>query len=112
LLKQTHQWSSDLENYRKNIEDNDRAKESEEGFGYIQYLQLLLFLMQKETIVYRCMDLIECNEGVQMDMMVQSVKCNLRYEGKPLFWNLNFLKVQQWDVFEFVVPVRLYYTGA
>ena len=101
FLKRTDQWASDLTDSRGAIENNSKAGEDESGLDYTQYLQLLLLLLPSKTLNYRCMDLIERNEQVQMDTMLQSAECLASYQGSPLFWNLNWLSKRGWDNFVF-----------
>lgn len=109
FLKRTDQWASDLTDSRRDIENNSKAKEEEEGLDYTQYLQLLLLLLPSKTVNYRCMDLIEQNEQVRMDHMLQSAECQALYKGKTLFWNLNWLGAQGLEDFVFSGTAKLSY---
>lgn len=109
FLKKADQWASDLTDCRKNIEDKSGCAGNEEGLTYSQYLQMLLFLLSEKTINYRCMDVIEQNEGIRMDAMVQSVEGTYTYEAQPLFWSLNYLAKKGWDSFSMSVPVTFSY---
>ncbi len=103
FLKRTDQWSSDLSNCRKNLEEHSEGKEEGEGLTYNQYLQMLLFVLSPRTISYRCMDLMERNEQIQMDAMIEAVEMTGTYQGRPLFWSMNFLTRQNWN--SIVIPV-------
>ena len=109
FLKRTDQWSSDLGNFRGTIESDSESEDKGEGLTYTQYLQILLFLLSEKTINYRCMDLIERNEGVSMDHMLQAVEGSFAYEAKPLFWSWNFVAVGGWDAFAMQKTVKMTY---
>lgn len=111
FLKRTDQWSSDLRNCRGTIESSSESEDKAQGLTYTQYLQLLLFLLSGKTISYRCMDLIERNEGVSMDHMIQAAEGTFAYEARPLFWNWNFVAVGGWKAFSMKETVRMTYGG-
>ena len=111
FLKRTDQWSSDLRNCRGTIESSSESEDKGQGLTYTQYLQMLLFLLSGKTISYRCMDLIERNEGVSMDHMLQAVEGTFAYEARPLFWNWNFVAVGGWKAFSVKETVRMTYGG-
>lgn len=111
FLKRTDQWSSDLRNCRGTIESSSESEDKGQGLTYTQYLQLLLFLLSGKTISYRCMDLIERNEGVSMDHMIQAAEGTFAYEARPLFWNWNFVAVGGWKAFSMKETVRMTYGG-
>jgi hypothetical protein len=77
---------------------------------------MLLFLRSEETLNYRCMDVIEQNlrltegnENLRMDSLIQSIRADFRYEAKPLFWNLIFVKQKTWKGFSFISQGSLSY---
>lgn len=109
FLKRTDQWASDLTDSRRNIESGSKAEADEAGMDYMQYLQLLLLLLPSKTVNYRCMDLIEQNEQVRMDYMLQTAECQALYQGRPLFWNLNWLSSQKWEAFLFQSNSKMTY---
>ena len=109
LLKNSSQWNSDLTNCRKSIEEQGVFVKADDGWNYNQYLQTLLFLQSEEMISYRCMDLIERNEQVQMDAMLQGIECVFTYEAKPLFWSFNRVVQKGWEHFSFLAETEFSY---
>lgn len=109
FLKRTDQWASDLTNCRKSIQEKEQSGEDENGWNYSRYLQMLLFLQSEETISYRCMDLIERNEQVQMDAMIQGAEIVLNYQAKPVFWNMNTVVQKGWEHFSFSSDIKFSY---
>ena len=99
FLKRADQWCSDLKNCQGTVESNSKSEEDGQGLTYTQYLQMLLFLLSEKTINYRCMDLMERNEGVRMDHMIQAVEGTFDYKAQPLFWRWNFVAAGGWDTF-------------
>ena len=109
FLKSPHQWTSDLTNCRKSIQKKEKSEEDEKGWDYNRYLQMLLFLKSKEILSYRCMDLIERNEQVQIDTMLQGIRGVFTYQAKPLFWNFNTIVQKDWEYFSFLVETEFSY---
>ena len=61
---------------------------SEEGLSYRQYVELMIFLMDSETVLKRTMDLMECevrnsfgNDNFKMDHLIESFEMKIKAEG-------------------------------
>lgn len=84
LIKTKEQWHTDLTHLEASI-GNSQAPKQEKGLTYEQYLHLLLWKTKDSTLAYRAMDLIEKNEGIQMDHQISAFTGMNTYKGKPLF---------------------------
>ncbi|GHU43172.1 hypothetical protein FACS1894111_08340 [Clostridia bacterium] len=116
IIKTREEWSSDFTNCRKSVESKNGAKEDGRGLSYENYLQMLLLPVSETDLSYRCMDLMEKNlrltegnENLRMDCMIQHIKAGFQYEGKPLFWNLIFVKHDSLKTFFFRQEKELSY---
>ncbi len=109
LIKTTEQWTSDLTNTRAVVESTTQTEDSSSGLTYTQYLQMLLFLQSDKTLCYRCMDLIERNEGVSMDHLLQQAKISFTYSGSPLFANLSLIQPGNLGEFSFTKELSFSY---
>lgn len=85
-VKADAQWHTDLKNLSGTF-GRTRPGEQKEGLSYSNYLLLVLWAINSDTLSLRAIDLIEKNLNLQMDHMVSQVNCTYRYEASPLFWN-------------------------
>ncbi len=99
LVKKPSDWKSDISLGWKSLEQKkEGAGEAEDGWGYREYLLLLLLLVKEGTLVYRAMDVVEQNirllpegKNFRMDHQLYRVKAEGLYVSQPLF--LGFLTV-------------------
>ncbi len=68
---------------------------------YSQFLFLLLWTKKEETLTYRCMDLIEGREQVQMDRMVSRMEERFVYEARPVFWQYVWIGQNSPGIYKF-----------
>lgn len=98
LIKSSREWTMDTTNIKNSFEENNTAKECENGLGYRDYIRIMLFLSNGEKQNYHCMDMIEQNlrqkegqEHIRMDCFIQKMSVKFSYSAKPLF--LSFVTV-------------------
>ena len=94
LIKDSSQWKSDLFHIQEAVSQSSHA-ETEEGMGYKEYLQMMLYTTGEQQLTYRAMDVVERNirllsqnEAMRMDAMVSAVRVRAVYSAKPLFLNV------------------------
>lgn len=84
LVKTPEQWKTQLEDILSNSVGKGTDGNAE-GLTYGEYLQLLLFLEQKETKIFRTMDIMELNmiaQGyphIRMYRYLYGIKCSARF---------------------------------
>lgn len=92
LVKAASEWKSDVSLIRTSIEQKADRKEDENGLDYRGYLQIILFMVPEETLVYRAMDIVEKNIKLlpgcgefRMDALIERVRVRVLYTSAPLF---------------------------
>lgn len=98
LIKKPSDWKSDVTLGWKALGQKPEKTEEENGWGYREYLLLLLALVRENTLVYRAMDVVEQNlrqmpggEKFRMDCQIYRVEAEGLYTSQPLF--LGFVTV-------------------
>lgn len=99
LVKKPSDWKSDVSLGAKSLEQKKAGTgEGEDGWGYREYLLLLLLLVKEDALAYRAMDVAEQNirllpegKNFRMDHQIYRVKAEGVYVSQPLF--LGFLTV-------------------
>ena len=95
VIKNADEWNLSLTGI-KNLESDDRGKESRSGLGYEDYLRFLLFKQNKSEQVYRIMDLIELNvqakysKTFKMNDAVINVKMETEFMMNRLFSSFGY----------------------
>lgn len=96
LMKNSSQWVTQLGSFSAAMADGAKAKNCENGLGYLDYLKGFLFTMQKQKLAYRMMNIME--KSIQMVPAYQNCKmdhvlCHIDYEmvytAEPLFSRLS-----------------------
>lgn len=102
LIKSESSWTLDLWNIPSAASDDFTAKESKHGFGYKEYLGVLIFFQTDEVLAMRAMDAQELTirswngyEQFYMDQMATELECNFTYLYKPIFQIFNTLPVEE-----------------
>lgn len=96
LIKTSNNWKTTLSKLA-----SDNTKGEKEGFKYKTYVELLLMLCERNSLVYRTMDLIQMNicknYNSEFDMKNTTMKFRARviFKTPPLFtsmpWTVNML---------------------
>lgn len=81
IIKTAASWKTSLKNIGKKTSASEGSRDSGEGYGYREYLRLLLYCGDKKEYCLRCMDLIEAdirttpgNESFRMDNCIALAK--------------------------------------
>lgn len=92
LIKDVSEWKSDISLGEEALDAKTKKTEEKEGLNYREYLQILLFLVSEDVLVYRAMDVVEHNmrlmsgkENFRMDHMIHAVLAEGLYAASPLF---------------------------
>ena len=92
LMKTESLWTSDLSGLSQCTEGKLRAKESEKGFSYKDYLSILIYSGIEHRMAMRAMDLQEATvrkipgyENFCMDHMITELTVTGTYRVSPLF---------------------------
>ncbi len=95
LVKQISDWKSDVSLGQEILKEKKEQTESQkQGLNYQEYLQILLFLVKRETLTVRAMDVIEQNirrshHSFRMDHQIHGMQIEGLYRAHPMF--LGFL---------------------
>lgn len=80
LMKDDNSWHYDLDSILESV-DMELDKENSRGMSYMDYLHVLLYLTNAETLTFRFMDLMEMdirltegNEAFRMDACIESIE--------------------------------------
>lgn len=94
LAKQVSEWKSDISlGEEVLVEKKEKTDSQKEGLNYREYLQLLLLLVDEDTLVYRAMDVIEQNIRLQrpqfqFDHQFYGMQMEGLYASESLFLGL------------------------
>ena len=95
LVKQPDEWTSELSNMFSVFDTSTKAKCCENGLSYEDYLKQLIYLMEKHTLAYRMMEVMELTMtsrdayvNSRMDHMLVMLRCKVGFESRPLFSSL------------------------
>lgn len=107
LLKNEQQWTSRLGNLGSVLAEDVRTKNCTNGFSYQDYLKGFLFVMDKEKLAYRMMDVMEQNirlvpayQNCRMDHMLCRIDYEAVYTAEPLFSRLSVLGKPEFSNFQ------------
>ncbi len=93
-MKNAEQWTTGINQTGEAVEGFAMAKDCENGWDYLKYLQFLICMKKDSAVNYRSMDIIEVNtnamygKSIQMDHMMTGCESRVSYEAEPLFWNM------------------------
>lgn len=93
-MKNAEQWTTGINQTREAVDGFAMAKDCENGWDYLKYLQFLICMKKDSAVNYRSMDIIEVNtnamygKSIQMDHMMTGCESRVSYEAEPLFWNM------------------------
>ena len=97
-MKDSVHWTTDLDSISAVLSTDACAKNCENGAGYEEYIQKLIYLKSRRTLSLRTMDLIEqnyrknnSNDNFNMDNAVVAVKADYTYSFERVF--LSFVTV-------------------
>ncbi len=91
LVKAVTEWKSDVSVGQKALDKKEEKTQSNKnGLDYREYLQILLLLVREETLVYRAMDIVECNMALKkgsfkMDCQLYAAQVQGLYAASPMF---------------------------
>ena len=107
FIKTESQWESSLSNLGSVASGNSKAKSTDNGMSYIQYLYAFIFMNSAENKAYRPMDLIELGinskegyEGVRMDNMIYKMNIEINSVGNPMFASFMTLGSLENDLYK------------
>lgn len=90
-MKNAEQWTTDINQTGEAVDGFAMAKDCENGWDYLKYLQFLICMKRDNAVNYRSMDIIEVNinsmygKSIQMDHMMTGCESKVSYEAEPLF---------------------------
>lgn len=94
ILKTKAEWTSELLNFSSYLGAGKKAKESEIGLGYNDYLRILMLFESKEKLTYRAMDLCEMvirntenYENFRMDHVLVKADMNYSFQASAVFFS-------------------------
>lgn len=93
-IKNAEQWTTGINQTGEAVDGFAMAKDCENGWDYLKYLQFLICMKKDSAVNYRSMDIIEVNtnamygKSIQMDHMMTGCESRVSYEAEPLFWNM------------------------
>lgn len=93
-IKNAEQWTTGINQTGEVVDGFAMAKDCENGWDYLKYLQFLICMKKDSAVNYRSMDIIEVNtnamygKSIQMDHMMTGCESRVSYEAEPLFWNM------------------------
>ena len=94
LIKQEHEWTTEIRNVFSVFDKDAKAKECMEGLGYADYLKQLLFLTEDEKMAYRMMEVMEIGmkkeqnyQNCRMDHMLMVLNYKINFESKSMFYS-------------------------
>lgn len=93
-IKNAEQWTTGINQTGEAVDGFAMAKDCENGWDYLKYLQFLICMKKDSAVNYRSMDIIEVNinsmygKSIQMDHMMTGCESKVSYEAEPLFWNM------------------------
>lgn len=95
IMKKDDEWTLDILNLFSVFQTTTKAKVCENGMCYKEYLKLLLFTEQQESMACRMMEAMEMSiqkhsdyENCKMDQMYLAIKYRFGFESDPLFFSL------------------------
>ena len=94
MIKNAEQWTTGINQTGEAVDGFAMAKDCENGWDYLKYLQFLICMKKDSAVNYRSMDIIEVNtnamygKSIQMDHMMTGCESRVSYEAEPLFWNM------------------------
>lgn len=96
LIKNNSQWMTQLGSFSAAMADGAKAKNCENGLGYLDYLKGFLFAMQKQKLAYRMMNVMEQNiqmvpayKNCRMDHILCRIDYGMTYRAEPLFSRMS-----------------------
>lgn len=93
-IKNAEQWTTGINETGEAVDGFAMAKDCENGWDYLKYLQFLICMKKDSAVNYRSMDIIEVNtntmygKSIRMDHMMTGCESRVSYEAEPLFWNM------------------------
>lgn len=98
IIKTSSDWTSDIYNLPMVFSTSQKAKSSNYGLSYEDYLGALLLFVNTETLAYRAMDLQEASvrmqegyEDFHMDHMILEATVTIHYQYQSIFLGLEQL---------------------
>jgi len=95
ILKSQAQWTSELLNFTSYVGAGKKAKSSETGLSYEDYLRILMLKVGIDTLAYRCMDLCEqviCMQenygNFRMDHVMVQGDFHYTFSATPIFFTV------------------------
>ena len=95
IMKNLDQWSSDVYHLSTIADVNTKAKESDTGIGYKEYLMALLAIRSESTLGMRALDVMENALGhtedyksVKMDNMLYAADMTLSFSSEEMFLSM------------------------
>ena len=105
-IKNAEQWTTGINQTGEAVDGFAMAKDCENGWDYLKYLQFLICMKKDSAVNYRSMDIIEVNtnamygKSIQMDHMMTGCESRVSYEAEPLFWNMITIQSLGMETFQ------------
>lgn len=105
-MKNAEQWTTGINQTGEAVDGFAMAKDCENGWDYLKYLQFLICMKKDSAVNYRSMDIIEVNinsmygKSIQMDHMMTGCESKVSYEAEPLFWNMIMIQRLGMETFQ------------
>lgn len=105
-MKNAEQWTTGINQTGEAVDGFAMAKDCENGWDYLKYLQFLICMKRDNAVNYRSMDIIEVNinsmygKSIQMDHMMTGCESKVSYEAEPLFWNMIMIQRLGMETFQ------------
>ncbi len=93
IVKTPVEWTSELLNFSSYLGAGKKAKESEIGLAYNDYLRILMLFESKSNLAYRAMDICEIEirgvehyENFRMDHVLVKADMKYSFDASPIFF--------------------------
>ena len=116
LIKKKEEWTSDVGNILESFSKTAKANSCTKGLCYSDYLKLLLFMLDDETLAYRMMEVMEIGmqsqkeyQNCRIDHMIMEVKYKIQFDAKPIFSSGSILREFYTESYSFLKEVSRSY---
>lgn len=112
LMKRNDDWTTTIFTIASSFVKGAKAKKSDTGIDYDDYLKIMIFLKPEGTLSDMALDVIEDSirsvehyENFRVDNMLISMKADVNYQAKPLF--LSYVLFLNGDVSIYDFPKEM-----
>ena len=116
FVKDSVSWTSDLFALGQYVSPEVKARDSESGISYQDYLRVLLAVVSVKDLGLRACDVLEIKlngsepyANVRMDHMIYQMEAECTCQGRPVFFGLFFQEARLMPSYSFTKKVKLSY---